>query len=494
MSLGEKDVALRARGFCFAYTAAGGAAGSPGDAPLLGPLDWEVPAGSFVLLTGATGSGKTTLLRSFVPALAPAGERSGELEVAGRPAGKLDPREAATLVGYVSQNPDTQAVCDSVWHELAFGLENLGVPQADMRRRVAEVAHFFGIEPWFHRQTAELSGGQRQVLALAATLALCPQVLLLDEPTAQLDPVAEKNFLHALFRVNRELGLTVAVATHAPEAMADYATAAVELAGGRLVAREPEVFVARPLELGPSRQGASDAPVAVRLRDAYVRYGRADGWVLRGCDLSVRRGSVHALVGGNASGKSTLLRTVAGVLSAERGRVENGLVRSQALLPQDPKALFVCDTVAEELREWQPSCGYADADVAEVVARLGLAGSEGTNPLDLSGGQQQLLALAKLLLTRPSLLLLDEPTKGLDAPSCVALARAVMREVDRGVTVLVATHDLAFCALLADEVTLLFDGQDACTQPAGEFFAHNLFYRPCESAFARAWRGQGAAS
>ena len=490
MSLGEKDMALRARGFSFAYEAApvSGEADGPGSSPLLGPLDWEVPVGSFVLLTGATGSGKTTLLRSFVPALAPAGERAGKLEVAGRAVGDLDPRAAATLVGYVAQNPDTQTVCDSVWHELAFGLENLGTPQADMRRRVAEVAHFFGIEPWFHRQTAELSGGQRQVLALASALALCPQVLLLDEPTAQLDPVAEKNFLHALFRVNRELGLTVVVATHAPEAMAAYATAAMELSGGRLTKREPGDFAARPLELVPSRQGASDAPVVVRLRDAYVRYGRADGWVLRGCDLSVRKGSVHALVGGNGSGKSTLLRAVAGVLSAERGRVENGLARSQALLPQDPKALFVCDTVAEELREWQMSCCYGEKDVAEVVARLGLVGREDVHPFDLSGGQQQLLALAKLLLTRPDLLLLDEPTKGLDAPSCVALARAVMREVGRGATVLVATHDLAFCALLADEVTLLFDGQDACTQPAGEFFAHNLFYRPVESGFARAWR------
>ena len=487
MSLGEKDMALRARGFSFAYAAAG--SDGSGGQPLLGPLDWAVPEGSFVLLTGATGSGKTTLLRSFVPALVPAGERSGELEVAGRAVDQLGPREAATLVGYVSQNPDTQAVCDSVWHELAFGLENLGVPQADMRRRVAEVAHFFGIEPWFHRQTAELSGGQRQVLALASALALCPQVLLLDEPTAQLDPVAEKNFLHALFRVNRELGLTVVVATHAPEAMASYATAAVELVGSCLAARTPEDFAARPLELGPSRQAASDAPVAVRLRDAYVRYGRADGWVLRGCDLAVRQGSVHALVGGNGSGKSTLLRAVAGVLATERGRVKNTLLQSQALLPQDPKALFVCDTVGEELREWQASCGYTEDDVAEMEARLGLAGREDVHPFDLSGGQQQLLALAKLLLTRPSLLLLDEPTKGLDAPSCVELAHAVTEEAGRGATVLVATHDLAFCALLADEVTLLFDGQDACTQPAREFFGENLFYRPVENAFARMWRG-----
>ncbi|MFR8045124.1 MAG: energy-coupling factor ABC transporter ATP-binding protein [Eggerthella lenta] len=147
---------------------------------------------------------------------------------------ELDAREAAATVGYVAQSPENQIVCDSVWHELAFGLENLGVEQDEMRRRVAEVAHFFGIEPWFRRSVAELSGGQKQMTTLAGTLAMQPRLLLLDEPTAQLDPVAEKNFLHALFRVNRELGITVVVATHAPEAMAEYATDMVELRDGRM--------------------------------------------------------------------------------------------------------------------------------------------------------------------------------------------------------------------------------------------------------------------
>ena len=188
--------AIEARGFAFRY---------PESTASIGPLDWTVEEGAFQLLVGATGSGKTTLLSSCKPAIAPAGERAGALRAFGRPVDELDAREAAATVGYVAQSPENQIVCDSVWHELAFGLENLGVEQDEMRRRVAEVAHFFGIEPWFRRSVAELSGGQKQMTTLAGTLAMQPRLLLLDEPTAQLDPVAEKNFLHALFRVNREL-------------------------------------------------------------------------------------------------------------------------------------------------------------------------------------------------------------------------------------------------------------------------------------------------
>ncbi|WP_080798823.1 energy-coupling factor ABC transporter ATP-binding protein [Arabiibacter massiliensis] len=212
--------AVRFDSFSFAY---------PGGEAVVGPVDWTVQEGAFQLLVGATGSGKTTLLRCLKPAIAPVGERAGAVAVFGRPVGDLDAREAAALVGYVAQSPENQIVCDSVWHELAFGLENLGVPRPEMRRRVAEAAHFFGIEPWFRREVAELSGGQKQMVALASVLALRPRLLLLDEPTSQLDPVAEKSFLHALFRVNRELGITVVAATHAPESMAPYATAAARL-------------------------------------------------------------------------------------------------------------------------------------------------------------------------------------------------------------------------------------------------------------------------
>ncbi len=490
--------AVSACGFSFAY---------PG-AAAIGPLDWRVEEGAFQLLVGATGSGKTTLLRNVVPALAPTGARAGELAVFGYPVDALDAAGAAALVGYVAQNPENQVVCDTVWHEMAFGLENLGVPQAEMRRRVAETAHFFGIEPWFRREVAALSGGQKQMLTLASVMAARPRLLLLDEPTAQLDPVAERNFLHALFRINRELGVTVVVATHAPEAMAAYATEALELAQGRLRAVPLEQLAARPLDVAAARRacaapgrevaaaqparrpsgddcGKGDAPIV--LHDVYLRYRREDDWVLRGCDLSVRAGSVSALLGGTGSGKSTLLRAVAGTLKPERGRVRNDLVRRQALLPQNPRMLFACDTVDAELREWQGSCGYGDAAVRDALCRFGLESARGQHPYDLSGGQQQMLALAKLLLTDPDLLLLDEPTKGLDAAWECELARVVVDLRAAGVTVLIATHDLPFAALAADEVSLLFDGALACTEPPEAFFAENLFYRPAENAFARRW-------
>lgn len=488
MEVAKKSLAIRAEGFRFSYPQAAG------DVPAgIGPVDWSVERGDFVLLVGNTGSGKTTLLRCLVPALSPRGERGGRLEVFGRDPEACDAADAARLVGLVSQSPDNQVVCDTVWHEMAFGLENLGLSQDEMRRRVAEVAHFFGIEPWFRRRVDELSGGQRQVLTLASVLALRPALLLLDEPTSMLDPIAEKGFLHELFRVNRELGMTIVMATHAPESVAAYATRAFSMEDGRLEERSPSSFLAPALDVG---RVAASAPClgekgrAVVARDAYVRHGRASDWVLRGYDMDVCAGEVHAVLGGNGSGKSTLLSAVAGLLRVERGRLENGLASCQALLPQSPKALFVCDTVEGELGEWQRACGYTDEDVAAMLGRMGLAGLGGRHPYDLSGGQQQLLALAKLLLTRPRLLLLDEPTKGLDATAKARVARALLDEGERGVTVLLATHDLPFAALLADRVTLLFDGEAACTQPPAEFFAQSAFYRPLEDGFARLW-GEG---
>ncbi|MBP3884674.1 MAG: ABC transporter ATP-binding protein, partial [Olsenella sp.] len=189
--------------------------------------DLAIPQGAFCLLAGDTGSGKTTLLRLAKPEIAPAGSLSGSVRALGRDVRALTPLESAQTVGYVFQSPDNQIVCDTVWHEMAFGLENLAVPETEMRRRVAEVCYFFGMERWFHAKTSDLSGGQRQVLALAATLAMRPRVLLLDEPTSMLDPLAEKGFASLLFRVNRELGVTVVVATHAPAPLVPFASMAL---------------------------------------------------------------------------------------------------------------------------------------------------------------------------------------------------------------------------------------------------------------------------
>ena len=449
--------------------------GSHGD--VLSGVSMAVPAGAFALLVGGTGSGKSTLLSLAKPQIAPAGDRAGQVRVFGRPVDDLD-GAAACEVGYVFQDPDNQIVCDSVWHEMAFGLENLGTPQGEMRRRVAEASYFFGMGPWFHSDTDALSGGRKQLLALASTLVMQPRVLLLDEPTAQLDPIAARNFLHALFRVNRELGCTVVVATHEPELMADYATCAFELVDGAV--RAVENLGRFKCEATLAERGAlcdANAPAAVSARGAWFRYGRDDDWVLRGLDLEVRQGEVHALVGGNGCGKSTLLALIAGTRRAQRGEVRSA-ISAKAMLPQDPKALFAEERVDEELMEWAHIGGYDADEVQAMMGELGLADRAGLHPYDLSGGQRQMLALGKLLLVHPRLLLLDEPTKGLDRTAREHVAGMIEAARRDGVTVIVSTHDLAFVRRVADRVSLMFDGELACTEPVGEFFRNNLFYRP----------------
>lgn len=467
--MSDEGVALAYDDVTFRYP------GSHGD--VLSGVSMAVPAGAFALLVGGTGSGKSTLLSLAKPQIAPAGDRAGQVRVFGRPVDGLD-GAAACEVGYVFQDPDNQIVCDSVWHEMSFGLENLGTPQGEMRRRVAEASYFFGMGPWFHSDTDALSGGRKQLLALASTLVMQPRVLLLDEPTAQLDPIAARNFLHALFRVNRELGCTVVVATHEPELMADYATCAFELVDGAVGAVED--LGRFKCEATLAERGAlcdANAPAAVSARGAWFRYGRDDDWVLRGLDLEVCQGEVHALVGGNGCGKSTLLALIAGTRRAQRGEVRSA-ISAKAMLPQDPKALFAEERVDEELMEWAHIGGYGADEVQAMMGELGLADRAGLHPYDLSGGQRQMLALGKLLLVHPRLLLLDEPTKGLDRTARERVAGMIEAARRDGVTVIVSTHDLAFVRRVADRVSLMFDGELACTEPVGEFFRNNLFYRP----------------
>lgn len=535
VAYGSAAPAIEVRGLSFAY---------PGvKAPVLEGLDWHVSQGAFALLVGGTGSGKSTLLSLLKPEIAPAGERTGELRVLGENVADMDVRASAERVGYVFQDPENQIVCETVWHEMAFGLENLGVSRDEMRRRVAETSYFFGLEDWLHRDTDTLSGGRKQLLSLAAVLALRPHVLLLDEPTSQLDPVAEKNFLHALFRVNRELGCTVVVATHQPRPMLVYATCAYRIEDGRVcevadiaslghreglfsgevpgwgASRRAKngVFSSASGQLGSldPRAGAlgaekglksdksaefevqilpqDDSGVSSRagggrilqkmhggsattLSEGWFRYDRATGWVLRGLDVTFSAGAVHAIVGGNGCGKSTMLSVLAKTAKLQRGRMVRGAA-SAALLPQNPKALLVAETVRDELMEWASTCGYDEDAAQERAAQLGLDGLDGRHPYNLSGGQRQLLALAKLLLIGPELLLLDEPTKGLDLASRRIIARALRDHAKAGGTVIMATHDLDFAEQVADDVAMMFDGEIACMESPADFFADNVFYR-----------------
>ena len=536
MTKTNDQAALAYRNVSFAYP------GQDATDAVLDQVSFSVPRGSFALLVGETGSGKSTLLSLAKPQIAPAGALHGSIEVFGTPVESLSTEQSARTVGYVFQNPNNQIVCETVWHEMAFGLENLGTPQDEMRRLVAETSYFFGIDDWMRRSTDELSGGRKQILALASTLVMQPRLLLLDEPTSQLDPIAEKNFLHALFRANRELGCTVVVATHSPQAMIDYATCAFELTNGGVVPVEDlETLARRPRLLGLPGTRAASAPVerelgegeqaarepdaagpqaaqpetaepdaadshaptpaalgpdaaephaakpraaephaakpAVSCSGVWFRYTRDANWVARNLDVRVPAGCIHALVGGNGCGKSTLLSLIAGIEKPVRGRVRvqpGGL----ALLPQDPRALFAAETVRDELMEWAPQAGYDERAVERMIASLGLAARSELHPYDLSGGQQQLLALGKLLLLKPQTLLLDEPTKGLDATARALVARALTRLRVDGVTIVMATHDLDFVLQVADCVSMMFDGEIACTQPADEFFRGNVYYRP----------------
>ena len=467
VACGSDMPAIEVRGLSFAYPGAA--------APVLEGLDWSVPQGAFALLVGGTGSGKSTLLSLLKPEIAPTGERAGELRVLGESVADMDVRTSAERVGYVFQDPENQIVCETVWHEMAFGLENLGVSRDEMRRRVAETSYFFGLEDWLHRDTDTLSGGRKQLLSLAAVLALRPRVLLLDEPTSQLDPVAEKNFLHALFRVNRELGCTVVVATHQPRPMLEYATCAYRIEAGRVCEVADLASLGGREELLAS-DACQSAPGAAAIREGWFRYDRASGWVLRGLDVAFSAGAVHAIVGGNGCGKSTMLSVLAKTAKLQRGRMMRGAA-SAALLPQNPKALLVAETVRDELMEWASTCGYDEAAAQEQAARLGLASLEARHPYDLSGGQRQLLALAKLLLIGPELLLLDEPTKGLDLASRRIIARALRDHAKAGGAVVMATHDLDFAEQVSDDVAMMFDGEIACMEPPADFFADNVFYR-----------------
>lgn len=488
---GSDAPAIEVRDLRFAYPGA--------EAPVLDGLDWSVPQGAFALLVGGTGSGKSTLLSLLKPEISPTGECAGELRVLGENVADMDVRASAERVGYVFQDPENQIVCETVWHEMAFGLENLGMSRDEMRRRVAETSYFFGLEDWLHRDTDTLSGGRKQLLSLAAVLALRPRVLLLDEPTSQLDPVAEKSFLHALFRVNRELGCTVVVATHQPRPMLEYATCAYRIEGGRVcevpdiasLGYREELFSGEAPGWGASRRAKNGvfssaggcrilpkmhAGSATTLAGSWFRYDRASGWVLRGLDAAFSAGAVHAVVGGNGCGKSTMLSVLAKTVKLQRGHMERGAA-SAALLPQNPKALLVAETVRDELMEWASTCGYDEAVARERAASLGLSGLDGRHPYDLSGGQRQLLALAKLLLIGPELLLLDEPTKGLDLASRRIIARALRDHAEAGGTVIMATHDLDFAEQVADDIAMMFDGEIACMEPPADFFADNVFYR-----------------
>lgn len=525
-------------------------------------LNLTIQQGEFIVICGPSGCGKSTLQRQLKTVLAPHGRRSGEIYFDGILLDEIDQRTQSRRIGFVQQSPENQIVTDKVWHEMAFGLESLGFDTPTIRRRVAEMASFFGIQTWFYKNVTDLSGGQKQLLNLASVMAMQPSVLILDEPTSQLDPIAASDFLATLGKINRELGTTIILTEHRLEEAFALADTVAVMDGGRLICADDPYEVGRQLKnadhtmflsmptamrvwaavenhsdcpitvregrdwlttfaaehelralpyVKPQRytrvtadngreehgfSGASErtgntaaAPkeIAVEASDIWFKYDKEMPDVVKGLTIRVRKGEFAAIMGGNGTGKSTSLKMLAGLLKPYRGEVRiNGSV---GMLPQNPQSLFVKKTVREDLLEIlkgkKLSDDIRDEKISRVVAICRLSELLDRHPYDLSGGEQQRAALAKVLLLDPEILLMDEPTKGLDAEFKKTFAEILRVLGRRGVTVIMVSHDIEFCAEYAHRCSLFFDGNIVTEGEPRIFFSGNSFYTTSANRMAR---------
>lgn len=539
------------KGLSFAY---------PGreDSPALKDINLKIERGQYTVLCGKSGCGKTTLLRHMKTVITPEGARRGEVLFCGKPLEEAGLREQSSRIGYVMQDPDNQIVTDKVWHELAFGLESLGSDQRTIRLRVAEMASYFGIQQWFDKKVTELSGGQKQLLNLASVMAMQPDVLILDEPTSQLDPIAASDFLNTVKKINLELRTTIIISEHRLEEIFPSADSIVVMDRGSMIAwdrpenigavlkgKDHEMFRALPTPVRVYHEvpGKLSCPLTVRegalwldetfrdrsieirrvshsrerteeelldpepddcavtVKEVWFRYEKEGRDILKGLNLRVPGKSIFTVVGGNGTGKTTALKAICGICRPYRGKITiegrplekysvkelfNGVV---ALLPQDPKGLFVKKTVQEELEEMVKGLELNEQEkrraVEETAALCEIEDMMEAHPLDLSGGEQQRTALAKVLLTGPRVLLLDEPTKGMDSSFKHRFGKTLQKLRDSGITVMIVSHDVEFCAVYGDTVSMFFDGAVMTTNRPGEFFSQNSFYTTAANRMSR---------
>lgn len=525
--------------------------------PSVNGISLSLEKGSFTCICGPSGCGKTTLLRNLKPSITPHGMRRGEIKILGKSVESFEgrPGEEAQTIGYVLQNPENQIVTDKVWHELAFGLENLGLPTETIRLRIAEIASFFGIQSWFDKDVSELSGGQKQLLNLAAVMVMQPEILILDEPTSQLDPIAAVDFLDAVKKINNDIGTTVIITEHRLDNVVSMSDRLIVMDSGKiLVNDEPYNAVFRlaeinhpmflampnpaqayrsalaflkgeeslvgdvsriqkhrmPLNVREGRQwldcvmngipvryarmekekAYDTSKIKLSTTDLWFRYEKNGRDIIKGLTLKVYDGEILAIIGGNGTGKTTLLSVLAGMRRAYRGKYKiNG--NRTALLPQNPQSLFVCDTVKEELLEAFEGTSIQKSEqnirIQEIAEFLEIDTLMDKHPYDISGGEQQRVALGKVLLLEPDLLLMDEPTKGLDNLLKMKFGELLKRLASNGRTLIFVSHDIEFCSRFANRCIMFFDGGISGEGTPRKLFSGNNFYTTAANRMARSY-------
>ena len=543
-------------------------------------VNLNIKEGTLNVIMGRSGCGKSTLLRQLKSVLAPAGEKEGEILYRNIPLRDTDHRTQSQEIGFVMQNPDNQIVTDKVWHELAFGLESLGYDNATIRLRVAEMASYFGIQKWFYKNVSELSGGQKQLLNLASVMAMHPSLLILDEPTSQLDPIAASDFLETVKKINRDIGTTVLLTEHRLQDIIPYADRVFVMdegtlflegtpreIGTKLKEQHHGMFLSMPVPMqiyagtesaltcpltvsegrqwireyieekgikkeqiqqanqrlekkgeknenettgffGHFKRQKENTPPAIQMKDVWFRYEKDSPDVIQDLSLEVKKGEFYGLVGGNETGKSTTLSLLGRVHQPYSGRIylDGKDLRSFSdrelyggylgVMPQNPQSIFLKKTVLEDLysviggRKERPSSEYPismkkEKAIEGIVSLTHLEGLLNRHPYDLSGGEQQRLALAKVLLLRPKILLMDEPTKGMDAEYKEELGSILKKLQSHGMTIFMISHDVEFVAEYADTTGLFFEGNVVTSKKTRDFFAGNNFYTTAANRMAR---------
>lgn len=490
------------------------------ETPALESINLNVNSGDFILLIGESGCGKTTLLRMLKKELTPYGKTSGEIFYKGKKIKEINQYISASEIGFIMQDPDSQIVTDKVYSELAFGLENLGYNNTEIRLKVSEFASYFGLSKLFNKDTNSLSGGEKQLLNLASVMAMNPDVIILDEPTSQLDPIAASDFINTIKTINNDFGVTVIIAEHHLQELFSIADKVAVMEEGRLIncdtprniipkLKNHNINKALPayVRIYNSLSSKGECPLTVKegrkflqknysninneikieyktskdlavvCKDIWFRYSKDSTDILRNCDFKVYKGELYALLGENGSGKSTLLKCISKTIKPYRGKIDT-LKNKVAYLPQNPKNLFVKDSLEEDLK-------LANNSYKELLITLNIEHLIKKHPYDLSGGELQKAAIAKVLLTSPDILLLDEPTKGLDSFAKDELGKMFLNLTKTGLTIIMVTHDVEFAGEYANRCGLLFDGNITAENYTNPFFTNNNFFTTASARISR---------